>query len=239
MYNMINNSPTKQTYSELQHAYDYWNSHLFNNSLPSCLITLQREKKTQGYFCYNRFINDSGDYTDEIALNPSYFASHGLRETMQTLVHEMCHLWQYHQGTPGRRGYHNKEWADKMESIGLMPSSTGLPGGSRTGDRMADYVISNGRFDKLYEALIGEHFNVSWMDRVIECVNYQGVSVGVSSDTPGVRLEAIENPIETQVSNRSNRVKYCCYSCNVNLWGKPNLNIICGECGNKFEVELL
>lgn len=40
----------------------------------------------------------------------------------------------------------NEEWADKMEGIGLMPSSTGKPGGSRTGEKMADYAIEGGLF---------------------------------------------------------------------------------------------
>lgn len=45
---------------------------------------------------------------------------------MQTIVHEMVHLWQYEFGKPSHRTYHNKE-ADKM-AIGLMPSNTDLGG---------------------------------------------------------------------------------------------------------------
>ncbi len=53
--------------------------------------------------------------TDEIAMNPSYFGVVPLLEILQTLVHEMAHAWQFHFGEPGRRGYHNKEWADKWK----------------------------------------------------------------------------------------------------------------------------
>ncbi len=35
--------PTPETYEELQHAYDFFDERLFNNELPPCLITLQRE----------------------------------------------------------------------------------------------------------------------------------------------------------------------------------------------------
>lgn len=138
--------PTQQTYEELQVTYDHFNEALFDGSLPPCLITLQRKKKTYGYFSAERFVHANGTRTDEIAMNPAYFAVYPPEEIMQTLVHEMAHLWQYHFGKPGRRGYHNKEWADKMESIGLMPSSTGKPGGARTGDSMADYAIEGGQF---------------------------------------------------------------------------------------------
>ncbi|MBJ3115000.1 SprT-like domain-containing protein, partial [Salmonella enterica subsp. enterica serovar Typhimurium] len=129
------------------------------------LLHLQREKQTYGYFSPERFVNSQGTRTDEIAMNPAYFAVCPPEEIMQTLCHEMCHLWQHHFGKPGRRGYHNKEWADFMEAIGLMPSSTGAPGGARTGDKMADYAIEGGRFLEAYESLMTDDYRISWMDR--------------------------------------------------------------------------
>ena len=110
-------NPTSSTYDNLLLAYRFMNEHLFDSILPACLITLQREKKTFGYFCGKKFTNDKlkNTYTDEIALNPQYFRFSGRddRKVISTLVHEMCHLWQHHFGKPGRSRYHNKEWADK------------------------------------------------------------------------------------------------------------------------------
>ncbi len=126
-------APTTQVHQALQFAYDFFNRSLFAGQLPPCLISLQRKAKTQGYFSFRRFISEDGRYTDEIALNPEFFGVLPVLDTLSTLVHEMCHLWQQHFGSPGRRGYHNKEWADKMEAIGLMPSDTHKPGGKRTG----------------------------------------------------------------------------------------------------------
>ncbi|MCR6481001.1 SprT-like domain-containing protein [Variovorax sp. ZS18.2.2] len=157
--------PTQQTYGELQLAYDFFNESLFDGKLPSCLITLQREKRTCGYFSAKRFVNTRGEMTDEIAMNPAYFAVVPIVETMQTLVHEMCHLWQHHFGTPGRGRYHNEQWAARMEGVGLMPSSTGQPGGKRTGDHMADYAIEGGRFLKACADLVTRAFTLSWYDR--------------------------------------------------------------------------
>jgi hypothetical protein len=45
---------------------------------------------------------------------------------LSTLVHEMVHVWQETYGNPSRRGYHNRQWAEKMREVGLQPSSTGL-----------------------------------------------------------------------------------------------------------------
>lgn len=36
--------------------------------------------------------------------------------------------------------------------------------------------------------------------------------------------------------NRSNRVKYQCPCCLNAVWGKPKLNIICGDCDVKFQA---
>ena len=56
-------------------------------------------------------------------------------QTLSTLVHEMTHLQQQHFGKPSRSGYHNKEWGLLMRAVGLIPSSTGEPGGKETGQR--------------------------------------------------------------------------------------------------------
>tara|TARA_R100000900_G_scaffold85274_3_gene67056 strand:- start:13209 stop:13913 length:705 start_codon:yes stop_codon:yes gene_type:complete len=118
-----------------------------------------------GYASHKRWINGSKQMVDELAINPEYFLGHPLLEVMQTLAHEQCHIWQYHFGTPSRRTYHNREWADKMESIGLMPSTTGRPGGRRTGQSMNDYVIYGGAFQKAFYELRDRGFSLPWLDR--------------------------------------------------------------------------
>jgi len=43
-------TPTHETYTELQLVFDTFNQRLFDGVLPPCLLTLQREKRTFGYF---------------------------------------------------------------------------------------------------------------------------------------------------------------------------------------------
>lgn len=74
--------PTATTYEELRRAFDFFNDKLFDGSLPPCLLTLQREKRTYGYFSAGRFGTRRGDTTDEIALNPEYFAVVPVIETL-------------------------------------------------------------------------------------------------------------------------------------------------------------
>ena len=254
-------TPTRQTYTELQTVFDTFNRELFGGELPACLLTLQREKRTYGYFSAQRFGSVDGQKTDEIALNPAYFAALPLIEILQTICHEMTHVWQYHFGEPGRGRYHNAEWADKMESIGLMPSSTGRPGGIRTGDRMADYPKEGGRFLDVCGQLLHSDFRISWYDRypASDAIAAGQQSYGLNMDLPasavtiaaeagvpmgrplaaqGARPTASGTlPPEISTPGKGNRSKYSC-SCGFNVWGKPGLRIVCADCESPFTEDV-
>lgn len=221
-------NPTKTAYDELQKAYEFFNEKLFDGILPACMITMQRKKKTFGYFAHESFETlDKTLKTDEIALNPMYFATHPPEEIFQTIVHEMAHLWQYRFGKPGRRAYHNKEWGSKMESIGLMPSDTGQPGGKKTGEKMADYIIPGGLFESLCKELM-QKVTITWGDRV---------ELKLPTGEDGEEGEGEEGQ---EKENKSNRIKYQCPNCinakgkPINAWGKPGLRLLCGECNGEF-----
>ncbi|MDD5366632.1 MAG: SprT-like domain-containing protein [Gallionellaceae bacterium] len=241
--------PTEEAYAEFQQAYDLYNDTLFDGELPPCLITFQRQKKTFGYFSSMRFGRRDGLKSDEIALNPEYFAVVPMVEVLQTMAHEQTHLWQSHFGKPSRACYHNTEWADKMEAIGLMPSSTSRPGGKRVGQYMGDYVIPGGRFEVATADLLATGFMISWLDRypvqlpssmsAVEVSTATGAASSMQSlalppaamvvPTSNSQIASIiEKP---RVDNRSNRSKYTCPSCALNAWGKPGLRIACVDCG--------
>lgn len=160
-------NPTSEVYTELDVAFDFFNTELFSGKLNHCLITLQREKRTFGYFSKARFVrsHDEHEFTDEIALNPGYFAVRHIEETLATLVHEMAHMYQLYFGTPGRRGYHNKEWSGIMMELGLFPTNNGLPTGMQTGESVSHVIIEGGKFDLVCQKLLGTEFRISWLDR--------------------------------------------------------------------------
>ena len=202
---------TKETYLSLEEAYFEFNKRLFGGSLPECLITLQREKKTLGYYHAQIFEGKNGNTgkrTDEIALNPNHFSRHD-KEVLSTLVHEMCHLWHFHFAPKkGRNGYHTKEWADKMEEVGLMPSNTGLPGGKRTGQRMTHYIIEGGSFDKVCDLLLNTGSMIHW----------RSTRDDGTTNTPKKKKKS------------GSRVKYTCPECKTNIWGKEGIFVMCMTC---------
>jgi predicted SprT family Zn-dependent metalloprotease len=153
---------TKKEYAAFQKAYDYFNQELFSGKLAACLITLTHSKKYGGFFHMERFTHRRDESkTDELSLNIDCFHHLADREILAILVHEMVHLWQFHYGKSSRNGYHNTQWADRMESIDLMPSDTGQPGGNRTGQSMSHYIIEGGRYDQLTEKLLNQGFKIN------------------------------------------------------------------------------
>jgi len=239
-------NPSEKLYKFFFKIYDHFNKELYNNRLDNVVITLQRKSKTMGYFSANRWQGEDGNTLHEIAINPQYFANFPILELFQTLVHEQCHQWQYDYGNTSRSGYHNKEWADKMESLGLMPSSTGRVGGKRTGQKMADYAIVGGTFLRKATELIKSKTLLPYYDRHVANASpsqpsaelIELIESGVASAEEIAELTnivTVDSFVQERVINNS-RLKYSCPLCNINVWGKPELNISCDDCGCRISL---
>lgn len=244
-------TPTEELYSALQIAYDHFNGKLFNKQLPQILFTTQRQHRMMGYFSPDRWTSSQGNNCHEIAINPLYVGSATLIQLMQTLVHEMVHCWQHCYGTPSRRAYHNKQWSDKMVSIGLMPSSTGKPGGKVVGQNMSDYAAPNGEFIKACVNLLNEKkFTLPWVDRFSSSHGKLDREL-LDNSALNEALEGIDDDLVTQLTTGLNdlfgeglfvsqdtqahkkvKSKYSCSECGVNVWGKGNLLLRCDACDN-------
>lgn len=210
-------NPTLGTYSSLTQAYDFFNSELFGGQLPACLITVQRHKGAYGYFSGDRFSNAANpeELTDEIALNPAHFAKRRPEQTLSTLAHEMCHLWQHHFGKRPRGGYHDRQWAAKMKEIGLIPTSTGQPGGKETGQKVTHIIAEGGPFARACARLLEQHPAILYHDRA-----------GDSEEGEKARKK-----------KAASKTKYTCPSCNTNAWAKPAVNLWCGDCQQPMQAE--
>jgi predicted SprT family Zn-dependent metalloprotease len=203
---------TPAIYGQLQDVFDRFNKQFWGGKLPSVVLTFVRHPKSMGYFAESRWVKDGKKKGDahEIALNPDYMRSGGTKTALATLLHEMCHLWQRELGKKcPKRFYHNKEFAIEMERVGLITSSTGVPGGKRTGVKMSDYIAKGGPFDKLATLMVAkERFGFEW------------VGVPVTEDK--------------KPSKKGKRVKYQCENeeCDdqQTAWAKHGASLICGGC---------
>lgn len=204
--------PTPAQTRAFQRMYDHFNRHLFGGELAPVLLNFSRLARTYGFFAPERWQGEGRDGCHEISLNPAHLATRTPREVASTLVHEMVHAWQHEHGKPSRSGYHNREWASKMEAVGLTPSATGEPGGAKTGQQMTHYIVEDGPFARAFEKLP----EAAWF--------------------PWLCVPEPEGPAakRRRRSVRS-KTKYTCPSCATNVWGKPGLDIQCAPCDELFE----
>ena len=197
---------TRIEYDALQVAFEFFNTKLFSdNPLPNVAIVLECRAHSAGSFAPNRFAyrGGSGGHEHKLSLNPDSFTNKSDEFACQTLVHEMHHLWELcYQPPRARFNYHGKGFAARMELSGLITSSTGMPGGSRTGVRMSDYVIPGGLFQQAFEALAAS----GW----------------------ALHLESAICP--GAAPKQPSKIKFTCPQCALNMWGKPDSKDICGGC---------
>jgi len=207
-----------EQYQLLDSAYKLFNQKLFSNKLPQCVIVLHRKKNARGYFHAERYVDresvkiakkkDQIKSYDELAMNPDDFDRPDIT-ILSTLAHEMAHVWRHRcaDKEPSRGSYHDKLWGRKMEEIGLMPSSTGKEGGKKTGQKVTHYIIQHGKYETV-------------------CLNFL--------KNKSIKLSSFQLSSASSNSNR-NKIKYSCPSCDLNIWGKPGINIQCGECNERLE----
>ncbi len=207
---------TQIEYSTLDNAYKFFNERLFGHNLPEVLITFQRKPKANGYFHFECICDrDNPDKRiSEIALNIENFQDRSDQDILSTLCHEMAHAWQFYLGTrPERRNYHDREFSEMMEKIGLMTSSTGEKGGKRCAVKMSHYIISGGKFEKYCNEFL-QNNKINWQN------------VRISENTK-------------QTRNRKSKLKYQCPDCQEFAWTKVEKKLICGECDREMEEQIL
>jgi hypothetical protein len=204
---------TLRLFGALQNAYNYFKAELFNNSLPPAVLTLNRKVKSMGYYMPHAWLSESKAIMPEININPAILQLPAI-EVMQTLTHEMVHHHQQFYGNPGKRGYHNSEFSRMMLSKGLMCSTTGKQGGKVTGRRMSDYVIEGGLFEIKFQEMPREFM------------------------LPFTSAEKILLPVPEESTTekiRKLKTKYSCPTCQNNVWGKPEMEILCVKCDKPFK----
>lgn len=201
--------PTTAQFGNYQGLYDFFNRELFGGTLPDCVLTFSRHSRAYGFFVPE--IWGRGDDTAcEIALNQDHLGD--TKYSLSTLVHEMVHLWQHYHGSPPRRCYHDRQFAAKMEEVGLMTSDTGAEGGKRVGQKMTHYIIDGGAYDRAFQKCPKELL-LPW-----------GTIATVADDK-----EAKEK--------KKSKWPYVCPGCNMKAWGKAGLNLACGDCETALEMQ--
>ncbi|MBD2611521.1 SprT-like domain-containing protein [Nostoc punctiforme FACHB-252] len=113
---------------EMSQIYNYLNKELFDNKLEENLILgLRHSLGTEGSFLHGKWDDSKQKSSHHEILIDENLLNEEREYWLAVLVHQMVHLWQYQYGNnKPTKHYHNEEFANKMQSIGLI-IHTGYP----------------------------------------------------------------------------------------------------------------
>ena len=207
---MENKARDTREYKALQTAYSFFNKKFFKDELPEVFFLFDYHvKRAGGFFAPEKMLYaDDTDSTHVVCLNPDYLYR-DVYEVFGTLVHEMCHVAEYHgkeKKPSNTRNYHSKKWQDIMTSCFLI----GEVNSTRTSG--STVIPEDGKF----KAIVDEYLQ-----------SYEWLTVR-SSDA--VKID----PVKVKKAKAKNKIKYTCGSCGANVWGKPDLSIMCKPCNEMY-----
>ena len=200
-------------YIALQKAYAYFNKLYFDEELPEVFFLFDYHvKKATGFFAPDKMqFNEDETAVNVISLNPD-FLNRTVYEVVGTLVHEMCHVWEWQnkkKKPSSVRNYHSKVWQDKMSSCDLV--------GEVNKTRTAGYTVipENGKF-------------IEEVDEYVRTNDWLTVRSSDAGNAEAVKLKK-------KKASAKNKTKYTCPDCGTNIWGKAELSILCNDCNVAFE----
>lgn len=206
---------------ELHVAFQHLNSHFFDNQLPEPAITIQTggKRKSMGWCSSKEMWSDNEGMIKKYEINISAeYLNIEFYETMDTLLHEMVHLYCSVNGIKdtSRGGtYHNKRFKAECEKRGFY-----FP------DLHPDKKLG-WAFPKLTEET----------KRVLDSFHLNPEAFKIARLTYG-KLPSVQQSSEAtdsdQNSNeegkKSNSIKWICETCNMTVRSTKKVNIICGDC---------
>lgn len=222
--------------AELHKVFDLFNETYFDGSLPPTAITIQsngKRKHTMGW-CTTRPVwgtEDGSVQMYEINLSAE-FMDHDFFETMDTMLHEMVHLYHMVTGVQdtSREGlYHNKRFRDKVLELGFEYEEfkphpqygwTFARLGSEAKQKIGAMPINKEIF------IIARH-GYAYFRQLAEGRKPQAIQ-----GTPEPESDAASGG---KKGSKSQSQKYVCLSCNTIVRShNKELNIICGDCNQRF-----
>jgi len=200
---------TERFYQDLSIAFNYYSMALFENNLPTPILSIRANANSAGHFSADKLtsVRHKKKRLHELALNPVIFNRKTI-EIFAVFVHDMSHLWQEVHGKPSRVGYHNRQWAKKMREIGLPSSLNGKPGGKITGFKMNQYIEKGGPFELATRVLLKKY-----------------------------KFDFYYQAPDKDAKKHDHKIKYTCPLCKKNAWEKRDLGITCTTCEVSMESD--
>ena len=226
---------TLDFYGDFVDIFNKINSIFFGSELPEPLFVMSPKVKNIAYLQStgapsNNLLqplfasaNDK-ELVHQIAINPEKLITQAYvdhdndsfrakRKIVSFITFACASMWQHINASPTRANYVNEELARKLASFGL--ETVNIKTGASTGQQMTINIADDGMFDNLVDD---------------EFIAQTRLDVGTVSPKKGVSVNGTPQKQKT-------KFKYSCDGCGVNVWGKYDLNIICGDCQSQMSCE--
>lgn len=195
---------------ELHKAFNCFNKEFYNNELPQVIITIQSKGKRNalGWFTCGKVWSDGTQEKHEINISAEY-TNREFIDIMQTLHHEMIHLY--------------------CTVNNIKDTSRGGTYHNANFKRVSEehgFHYPQGTSDKKY----GWSFS-QLTEESIEKIKTFGINEELFS------LKRYDFSAEKKDKKKSNIIKWQCGCGQIVRSSKDGLNIICGDCGSKFEKQ--
>lgn len=192
------------------------NSEYFDNELEMPTITIQSTVGAYGHVTTSKvWKTESGKASYELNIGADYL-DRPIENIVATLIHEGCHLYAMQNGikdTSNRGVYHNKRFKALAEDSGLIIEKHSRYGWTITtpSEATINFCIDN----DLQELLITRHTGIT----------FTGVGTGKNGNG---------TPVKPTAPKKGNSIKWICPCCGAIVRSTKILNIVCGDCNEKF-----
>lgn len=192
------------------------NSEYFKNELEMPTITIQSTVGAYGHVTTSKvWKTESGKASYELNIGADYL-NRPIENIVATLIHEGCHLYAMQNGikdTSNRGVYHNKRFKALAEDRGLIIEKRSRYGWTITtpSEATINFCIDN----DLQEVLITRHTGIT----------FTGVGTGKNGNG---------TPVKPTAPKKGNSIKWICPCCGAIVRSTKILNIVCGDCNEKF-----
>ena len=192
------------------------NSEYFDNELEMPTITIQSTVGAYGHVTTSKvWKTESGKASYELNIGADYL-DRPIENIVATLIHEGCHLYAMQNGikdTSNRGVYHNKRFKTLAEDRRLIIEKHSRYGWTITtpSEATINFCIDN----DLQEVLITRHTGIT----------FTGVGTGKNGNG---------TPVKPTAPKKGNSIKWICPCCGAIVRSTKILNIVCGDCNEKF-----
>lgn len=192
------------------------NSEYFDNELEMPTITIQSTVGAYGHVTTSKvWKTESGKASYELNIGADYL-DRPIENIVATLIHEGCHLYAMQNGikdTSNRGVYHNKRFKALAEDRGLIIEKHIRYGWTITtpSEATINFCIDN----DLQEVLITRHTGIT----------FTGVGTGKNGNG---------TPVKPTAPKKGNSIKWICPCCGAIVRSTKILNIVYGDCNEKF-----